>query len=42
MQETIARGSARRIARRLGAAGLALAAVVTLGACKATGGGLRR
>ena len=39
MQETIARGSARRIARRLGAAGLALAAVVTLGACKATGGG---
>jgi hypothetical protein len=39
MQKTIARGSARRIARRLGAAGLALAAVVTLGACKATGGG---
>ena len=40
MQETIAKESARpRIARRIGAAGLALAAVVTLGACKATGGG---
>jgi hypothetical protein len=39
MQETIARGSARRIARRVGAAGMALAAVLTLGACKATGGG---
>ena len=39
MQETIAKGSPRRIARRLGAAGLALAAVVALGACKATGGG---
>ncbi|HEX2404918.1 MAG TPA: hypothetical protein VHM29_09465 [Acidimicrobiia bacterium] len=36
----IAKESSRRgIARRIGAAGLALAAVVTLGACKATGGG---
>jgi hypothetical protein len=40
MQETIAKESPRRrIARRVGAAGVALAAVVTLGACKATGGG---
>jgi hypothetical protein len=40
MQETIAKESSRRgAARRIGAAGLALAAVVTLGACKATGGG---
>jgi hypothetical protein len=40
MQETIAKESPRRAAaRRIGAAGLALAAVVTLGACKATGGG---
>jgi hypothetical protein len=40
MQETIAKESSRRgVARRIGAAGLALAAVVTLGACKATGGG---
>ena len=40
MQETIAKESSRRrMARRIGAAGLALAAVVTLGACKATGGG---
>ena len=30
---------AGRIARRVGAAGLALATVLTLGACKATGGG---
>jgi len=40
MQETIAKGSRRRgIFRRGAAAGLALAAVLTLGACKATGGG---
>jgi hypothetical protein len=40
MRETIAKESPRRgVARRIGAAGLALAAVVTLGACKATGGG---
>ena len=39
MQETIAKESPRRIGRRLGAAGMALAAVLTLGACKATGGG---
>jgi hypothetical protein len=40
MKETIAKESPRRrIARRIGAAGLALAAVLTLGACKATGGG---
>jgi hypothetical protein len=39
MQKSIAKESPRRIARRLGAAGVALAAVVTLGACKATGGG---
>jgi hypothetical protein len=40
MQETIAKESPRRrMARRIGAAGLALAAVLTLGACKATGGG---
>ena len=29
----------RGIARRVGAAGMALAALLTLGACKATGGG---
>ena len=40
MRETIAKESARRhVARRVGAAGVALAAVVTLGACRATGGG---
>jgi hypothetical protein len=40
MQETIAKElPRRRIVRRIGAAGLALAAVLTLGACKATGGG---
>jgi hypothetical protein len=40
MQETIAKGSPRRrFARRIGAAGLAVAAVLTFGACKATGGG---
>ena len=40
MQETIVKESPRRrIARRVGAAGMALAAVLTLGACKATGGG---
>ena len=40
MQETIAKESPRRlIGRRLGAAGVALAAVVTLGACNGTGGG---
>ena len=40
MQETIAKDSRRRrIARRVGAAGAALAAVLTLGACDATGGG---
>ena len=40
MQETIAKESPRRsIARRVGAAGMAVAAVLTLGACKATGGG---
>jgi hypothetical protein len=40
MQETIAKESPRRhTAKRIGAAGVALAAVVTLGACKATGGG---
>jgi len=40
MQETIAKESPRRrIARRIGAAGVALAAVVTLGACNGTGGG---
>jgi hypothetical protein len=40
MQETIAKESPRRgIARRGAAAGMALAAVLTLGACKATGGG---
>ena len=40
MQETIAKESPRRrIARRVGAAGVALAAVLVLGACKATGGG---
>jgi hypothetical protein len=40
MQKSIAKESPRRrIARRVGAAGLALAAVLTLGGCKATGGG---
>jgi hypothetical protein len=40
MQDTIATESPRRrIARRIGTAGLALAAVLTLGACKAIGGG---
>src|SRR5215211_4318059 len=39
MQETIAKESPRRIGRRLAAAGLALAALMTLGACRATGGG---
>ena len=40
MQELIVNESPRRrIARRVGAAVLALAAVLTLGACKATGGG---
>jgi hypothetical protein len=39
MQKSIAKESPRRIARRLGAAGVALAAVLVLGACKATGGG---
>ena len=40
MQETIAKESPRRgIVRRVAAAGIALAAVLTLGACKATGGG---
>jgi hypothetical protein len=41
MQDTIAKEARRRgVARRIGAAGLALAALVTLGACKATGGGV--
>ena len=40
MQETIAKESPRRrIARRVGAAGMALVAALGLGACKATGGG---
>ena len=40
MQKSIVNESPRRrIARRVGAAGMALAAVLTLGACKATGGG---
>ena len=40
MQETIAKElPRRRIVRRVAAAGLALAAVLTFGACKATGGG---
>jgi hypothetical protein len=40
MQESIVNKSPRRrIARRIGAAVLALAAVLTLGACRATGGG---
>ena len=40
MQESIVSKSPRkRIARRIGAAVLALAAVLTLGACRATGGG---
>jgi hypothetical protein len=40
MQESIVNTSPRRrIARRIGAAVIALAAVLTLGACRATGGG---
>ena len=40
MHGTIAKGSPRRgIVRRVAVAGMALAAVLTLGACKATGGG---
>jgi hypothetical protein len=40
MQETIAKKSPRwGIVRRVAAAGMALAAVLTFGACKATGGG---
>jgi predicted small lipoprotein YifL len=40
MQESIVNKShRRRIARRIGAAVMALAAVLTLGACRATGGG---
>jgi hypothetical protein len=40
MQETIAKESPRRrIAERVAAAGMALAALLTFGACKATGGG---
>ena len=40
MQESIENKSPRRrIARRIGAAVMALAAVLTLGACRATGGG---
>src|SRR5688572_22865353 len=40
MQESIVNTSPRRrMARRIGAAVLALAAVLTLGACRATGGG---
>ena len=40
VQEQIAHVSPRRrIVRRIGAAGMALAAILTLGACKATGGG---
>jgi hypothetical protein len=40
MQKSIAKESPRRrIARRVGAAGMAAVAVLTLGACKATGGG---
>ena len=40
MQESIVNKSPRRsIGRRVAAAGMALAAVLTLGACKATGGG---
>ena len=40
MQESIVNESPRRgIVRRVAAAGMALAAVLTLGACKATGGG---
>jgi len=40
MQDTIAKEARRRgIVRRCAAAGMALAAVLTLGACKATGGG---
>src|ERR671913_2570115 len=40
MSESIANQSPRRgIGRRVGAAGMALAAVLVLGACRATGGG---
>ena len=40
MQESIAKESPTQAhARRIGAAGMALAAVLTLGACRATGGG---
>src|SRR5829696_3307263 len=40
MQKSIAKESPRRgIGRRVAAAGMALAAVLTLGACRATGGG---
>ena len=40
MQKSIAKESPRRrIARRVVAAGMALAAALTLAACKATGGG---
>jgi len=40
MQESIVKKSPRRgLGRRVAAAGMALAAVLTLGACKATGGG---
>ena len=40
MQESIVEESPRRhIARRVGAAGMALATMLALGACKATGGG---
>jgi len=40
MQQTTVKDSPRRrTAKRIGAAGIALAAVLTLGACKATGGG---
>ena len=40
--ESVQESPRRRIARRIGAAGLALATVLTLGACKATGGGYSR
>ena len=40
MSESIVNGTPRqRIARRIGAAGLAVASVLVLGACQATGGG---
>ena len=40
MKKSIVNGSShRRTARRVGAAGMALAALLSLGACKATGGG---